>query len=49
MTLDVNLLVGKVAKEDPGVVDDVGHFVLGVGLVDDCCPDLLCCGGEVSR
>ena len=35
--------VGKVAKEDPGVVDDVGHFALGVGLVDDCCSDLLCC------
>ena len=40
------MLVGKVAKEDPGVVDDVGHFALGVGLPDDGCPDVLCCGGR---
>ena len=46
MTFDVNLLVGKVAKEDPSVVDDEGHFALGVGLPDDCCPDALCCGGR---
>ena len=44
MTFDVRLLVGKVAKEDKGVVDDEGHFVLEVGLLDDGCPDVLCCG-----
>ena len=41
MTSDVNLLVVNVAKEDKGVVDDEGHFVLEVGLLDDCCPDLI--------
>ena len=44
MTFDVNVLVVNVAKEDKGVVDDEGHFVLEVGFLDDGCPDVLCCG-----
>ena len=46
MTFDVNLLVVSVAKKGKDDVDDEGHFVLEVGLVDDCCPDVLCCGGR---
>ena len=45
MTFDVNLLVVNVAKKGKDDVDDEGHFVLEVGLVDDGCPDVLCCGG----
>ena len=46
MTFDVNLLVVNVAKVDKDDVGDEGHFVLEVGLVDDGCPDFLCCGGR---
>ena len=45
MTFDVNLLVVNVAKKGKDDVDDEGHFVLEVGLLDDGCPDVLCCGG----
>ena len=45
MTFDVNVLVMNVVKEDKGVVGDEGQFVLEVGLLDDGCPDVLCCGG----
>ena len=45
MTFDVNLLVVNVAKKGKDDVDDEGHFVLEVRLVDDGCPDALCCGG----
>ena len=42
MTFDVNLLVVNVAKKGKADVDDEGHFVLEVGLVDDGCPDVPC-------
>ena len=49
MTFDVNVLVMNVAKEDKGVVltivGDEGQFVLGSALLDDGCPDVLCCNG----
>ena len=49
MTFDVNVLVMSVVtvKKDKGVVGDEGQFVLEVGLLlDDGCPDVLCCGGR---
>ena len=39
----------NVAKEDKGVVDDEGHFVLEVGLLDDGCPDVSLLWWWVSR
>ena len=47
MTFDVNLLVVNVAKVHKDDVGDGCHLVLDVvGFVDDCCSDVLCCGGR---
>ena len=48
MSFDVNVPVMSVVnvKKDKGVAGDEGQFFLGAGLLDDGCPDVLCCSGR---